>query len=235
MESGSPEGNYRKVHKDGRALGAYQMRTPALRQIEALDPDGDIDNPADWTGKFGADKDDFLGDDSIQDDAAIAYMNWIGKKSPLAPILKEIDEHPGAVSDGIPVTVTGVLLAAWKRQDQAIGGAKGRSVESDILDRFEVGAILEGREEDIEGELREKALRICDLLQDYAETRDQDDHDADEFGEESWRRWSDHVPKVEDSWENWPRFLEQDGDDASTDNCDCPEADPPCKPSDDEE
>jgi len=78
IESGTL-GGYRAVN--GNALGAYQMiLSQSLSRIGAVVPGPNATWV--WTGKFGSSQQEFLSTPSLQDAAALAYMNSLASSIP---------------------------------------------------------------------------------------------------------------------------------------------------------
>lgn len=134
--------NYRL--RNGNALGAYQMGASSLCEIGAVRQTGQVNQPADWTGRYGHGVDDFLASPAVQDAACLAYMNvldgWIGGN---------FDRYIGTRQNGATVNRPGLLLCSWENPEQTRLAASGRPFSrdprtglADYETRMQFGAIV---------------------------------------------------------------------------------------------
>ncbi|MBV9735061.1 MAG: hypothetical protein JO209_04065 [Acidisphaera sp.] len=112
--------------RNGNALGAYQMGASSLQQIGAVRPQGDVNRPADWTGRYGSSAQEFLASSALQDSACVAYMNvlddWIDGN---------FDRYIGTTQNGAEVNRGGLLLCSWENPAQTRLAAMGRPFSRD--------------------------------------------------------------------------------------------------------
>ncbi|MBV9783499.1 MAG: hypothetical protein JO264_06730 [Acidisphaera sp.] len=132
--------------RNGNALGAYQMGASSLIQIGAVRAGGDVNRPADWTGRYGSSAEEFLATKALQDRACLAYMNTLD-----ARLDDAYNAYFGTRQNGAVVNRSGALLCSWENPEETRLAITGRPYShdprtglADYVTRMQFGALVEG-------------------------------------------------------------------------------------------